>query len=104
MKIDFAELEKQRRKEIIDSNCYLELDVLIASSGEESGKDMPVANMEMHNCGPQEISRLYVTLDALIEGLEREYPMECLHAKKYMKATAINVSNEDIENEQEDNE
>ena len=89
MDVDYSEFEKQRRKEIKNSDYYLEFSALIAATGDEIERSTPIITMEMHNCSSEEVAKLYSVLIATEEQLEAEYPKECLFASMHLKAKTL---------------
>ena len=91
--IDIQGMEQQRYDTIKKSGKYLELNVLIGTEKQihnEKEGTIPVISMEMRQCGPTEVSRLYSILHEVIKQLEQEYPAECIYAALKMNTTTVN--------------
>ena len=104
--IDIPEMEKQRYNAIKRTGQYIELNILIGVENEEekgnTAVKSPVVSMRIHNCGPMEVASLHATVKAVIENLEKQYPVECLMSNLTMKTEgmgSINIPLSDDEKE-----
>lgn len=104
--IDIPEMERQRYNAIKRTGQYVELNILIGVENEEEKDNTavksPVVSMHMHNCGPMEVASLHATVKAVIENLEKQYPVECLMSNLTMKTEdmgSINIPLSDDEEE-----
>lgn len=85
--IDIPEFEKQRYKSIKNSGKYIEMNILIGAEKEKfDGKTgrLPVVSMTLHDCGPEEVASMYVTLKTMMKQYQEDYPTECLLAELFM--------------------
>lgn len=87
--INIPEMEKQRYESIKRTNKYLEMKLIIGVEGTELGNGViskePVVMTSMCNCGPQEVGCFYMTLQAIMKSLEKQYPAECYVSKLTMR-------------------
>lgn len=104
--IDAAEMERQRYKAIKEKGKYIEVNILIGTEKDNyegrTGR-MPVVTTKMHDCGAEEIACMYLTLKALTNQFEDNYPMECAMGTLLMNTHDIgSIKKEFDENEEED--
>jgi len=89
---DINEFEQQRYNNIKKSDKYVEVNIIVGAEKEHfyghTGV-VPAVRTILHNCGPEEIGALYVTLQSLMDKLEEEYPLACLYGRTAMKATML---------------
>lgn len=106
--IDMSEFTKQRYKSIKNSGKYIETNILIGAEKETiDGKigRLPVVRTTIHDCGPEEIASMYVTLKVLIKQYQEDYPKECLLAEFAMDTDNLATHTEmykDIDEESEE--
>lgn len=104
--IDIPEMEKQRYNAIKRTGQYIELNILIGVENEEEKDNTtvksPVVSMHMHDCGPVEVASLYATTKAVIENLEKQYPVECLMSNLTMKIEGIGSANIPLSDDEEE--
>ena len=90
--IDVPEMEKQRYQSIKNSGEYAELKILVGVENDKSkdgvASKSPIVTTSMHNCGPEEIACLYVTLKTVLNTLKNRFPFAC-----FMGETTMEVQN-----------
>lgn len=99
--IDIPELEKQRYESIKKSGKYAELKILVEAENHKSEdgtvNKLPIVTTSLCNCGPEEISCLYITLKATLRLLRNRFPAECFIGEMTMEAE--DLTREDFEEE-----
>ena len=104
--VDVPEMERQRYQSIKKTDKYLEMKLIIGVDGTDLGNGMiskePVVMTCMNNCGPQEVGCLYMTLQAIMKSLEKQYPAECYVSKLTMRTKDMGSVQWDDNKDEED--
>lgn len=86
--VNIPEMEKQRYESIKNSGKYAELKILVGveNDGSKNGvaSKSPIVTTSMHNCGPEEVACLYLTLKTVLNSLKNKFPMECFMGEMTM--------------------
>lgn len=71
MEIDFSELQKQRKEEIIKSGNYCKAEIVIGKND-----NMPIAQIEVEKISSKEVALLMGTMKEMIVALAKKDPFE----------------------------
>ena len=87
--INVPEMERQRYESIKNSGEYAELKILVGVENDKSkdgvASKSPIVTTSMHNCGPEEVACLYVTLKTALNSLRNRFPLECFMGEVTME-------------------
>ena len=74
MKVNYKELEKQRREEIIKNDKYIRAEIIIQTiDGKKPGEVMPVSTIEIHNSNSLTLCTFIKSLRVAADLLEKEH-------------------------------
>ena len=96
IKIDYEELEKQRRDMILKEGKYCKAEILLAKDD-----NMPIVNIELKGVKSHDVAKLCVSLEELLNHMKKNYPLEYMMSKKMFKT--LNVGNYNKINKEEEN-
>ena len=69
VKIDYQELESQRREEILKKGEYARVEIIVGC-----GEEYPYCNTELKHCTGKEVGELYIALKVATKELEKQCP------------------------------
>lgn len=78
MEIDFSELQKQRKEEIIKSGNYCKAEIVIGKND-----NMPIAQIEVEKISSKEVALLMGTMKEMIVALAKKRSIRISNFSKY---------------------
>ena len=95
MKVNYNELEKQRREEIIKNDKYIRAEIIVQTVDEKkSGNFMPVSTVEIHNSNSLTLWAIIKSLRVAADSLEEEHPevklVDVMYGAKLINSKMVN--------------
>lgn len=97
MKVDYKELEKQRREKILKSDNYARYEIIIPEETDET----PYGTIELHNVNKQSLVKLMLSIEDSLEKMKKEYSELYILGKIMYGIETTSIDYNDIENEED---